>query len=30
MLVDRLGNKSVANKERDSQHAWGLLPEGKL
>lgn len=30
MLVDRLANEGVANKDRDSRHAWELLHEGKL
>jgi len=30
MLSDRLANEGVANKDKDSRHAWELLPKGKL
>ena len=30
MLVDRLANEGVINKERDTRHVWELLPLGKL
>lgn len=30
MLVDRLANEGVPNKDRDSQHPWEFLPARKL
>lgn len=30
MLEDKLANEGVANKVRDSQHSWDLLPAKKL
>ena len=30
MLADRLANEGVANKDKDSQHAWESLPKWKL
>jgi len=30
MLVDRLANEGVTNRDRDSRHAWESLPTRKL